>query len=105
MGARDVTVTSGGQAATRVGGFTVAPPAPTLALAFLGKLRDKVGANPTTYSPDGALDGTFRMTLQAGSGARTVNRNEVGRGGGGGPWDTDAATYFWALGASAALDR
>jgi subtilisin len=103
MGARDVTVTSGGQTATRVAGFTVSPP-PPLSLVFLGKLRDKVGANPTTYSADGALDGTFRMTLQSGSGARTLTRLELRRNGGGGTWDTDAATSFWALGVSAALD-
>jgi hypothetical protein len=104
MGARDVTVTSGGQTGTRVAGFTVSPPAPTLSLAFLGKLRDKVGANPTTYSADGALDGTFRLTLQSGSGARTLTRLELRRNGGGGTWDTDAATSFWALGVAAGLD-
>jgi len=103
MGARDVTVTSGGQTATRVAGFTVSPP-PPLGLVFLGKLRDKVGANPTTYSADGALDGTFRMTLQSGNGARTLTRLELRRNGGGGTWDTDAATSFWALGVAAALD-
>src|SRR5204862_6774993 len=84
--------------------FTVSPPAPTTVLGSLGKLRDKVGANPTTYSADGALDGTFRMTLQSGSGARTLTRLELRRNGGGGTWDTDAATSFWALGVSAALD-
>src|SRR5262245_17843984 len=104
MGARDVTVTSGGQTATRVAGFTVSPPAPTLGLAYLGKLRDKVGANPTTYAADGALDGTFRLTLQSGSGARTLTRLELRRNGGGGTWDTDAATSFWALGVAATLD-
>jgi subtilisin family serine protease len=103
-GARDVSVTTGGQTVTRVAGFTVSPPAPTLGLAFLGKLRDKVGANPTAYSTDGALDGTFRLTLQSGSGARTLTRLELRRNGGGGTWDTDAATSFWALGVSAALD-
>src|SRR5262249_4177880 len=104
MGPRDVTVTNpDSQVAIRQGGFTVAPPAPTLGLAFLGKLRDKVAASPTTYSADGALDGTFRMTLQSGSGARTLTRLELRRNGGG-TWDTDAVTSFWALGVSAALD-
>src|SRR4029453_6645696 len=37
LGARDVTVSTGGQTATRPGGFTVAPPAPTISLVFLGK--------------------------------------------------------------------
>src|SRR5262249_45158143 len=103
-GARDVTVTSSGQTATRVAGFTVSPLPPTLGLAFLGKLRDKVGANPTTYSADGALDGTFRLTLQTGSGARTLTRLELRRNGGGGTRDTAARAPFWALGVSAALD-
>src|SRR6185436_20720496 len=105
MGPRDVTVTNpDGQVAIKQGGLTVAPPAPTLALAFMGKLRDKVGANPTTYSADGALDGTFRLTVQAGGGARTLTRLELRRNGGGGTWDTDAATSFWALGVAATLD-
>ena len=59
------------------------PPPPTLSLAFQGKLRDKVGASPTAFSPDGALDGTFRVTVEAGSGPRTVTRLELRRNGGG----------------------
>src|SRR6059036_1401981 len=104
-GPRDVTVTNpGGQTVTRAGGFTVLPPPPALSLAFLGKLRDKVGQGNTAFSVDGALDGSFRVTLQAGSGARTVTRLELSRAGGGGVWDTDPATANWALGASAGLD-
>src|SRR5881296_3136413 len=104
-GPRDVTVTNpGGQTATRVGGFTVLPLPPTLGLAFLGKLRDKVGQGNGAFSADGALDGSFRVTIQAGSGARTVTRLELRRAGGGGVWDTDPATANWALGAAASLD-
>jgi subtilisin family serine protease len=104
LGLRDVTVSTGGQTATRQGGFTVVPPPPTISLVFLGKLRDKVGANPTTYTPDGALDGTFRVALETGSGPRTLTRLELRRNGGGGTWDTDAGTSFWALGVSTSLD-
>src|SRR5206468_9220039 len=104
-GPRDVTVTNpGGQTVTRAGGFTVLPPPPAISLAFLGKLRDKVGQGNGAFSADGALDGNFRVTVGAGSGARTVTRLELRRAGGGGVWDTDPATANWALGAGASLD-
>src|SRR5216117_3380517 len=105
MGVRDVTVANpDGQSVVLTGGFAVTPPPPTLVLAFLGKLRDKVGQGNTAFSADGAFDGSFRVTVQAGSGARTVTRLELSRAGGGGVWDTDPATANWALGASAGLD-
>src|SRR5947199_4635449 len=104
MGARDVTVTNpDGQTVVLAGGFAVTPPPPTLGLAFLGKLRDKVGQGNTAFSADSAFDGSFRVTVQAGSGARTVTRLELRRASGG-VWDTDPATANWALGASAGLD-
>src|SRR3989475_7656805 len=102
-GPRDVTVTNpGGQTVTRAGGFTVLPPPPALSLAFLGKLRDKVGQGNSAFSADGALDGSFRVTVQGGVWPRTVTRLELRSSGG--VWDTDAATAHWALGASASLD-
>src|SRR5206468_1829454 len=105
MGARDVAVSNpDGQTVVLTGGFTVTPPPPTLGLAFLGKLRDKVGQGNGAFSADGALDGSFRVTVGAGSGARTVTRLELRRAGGGGVWDTDPATANWALGAGASLD-
>src|SRR2546422_7423730 len=76
----------------------------TLGLAFLGKLRDKVGQGNGAFSADGALDGSFRVTVGAGSGARTGTRLELRRAGGGGVWVTDPATANWALGAGASLD-
>jgi len=79
-----------------------AVPPPTLSLAFQGKLRDKVGRGSTAFSPDGALDGTFQVTVGAGSGARTVTKLEL-RASTGGVWDTAGATN-WALGAAASLD-
>src|SRR3989454_1100547 len=102
-GPRDVTVTNpGGQTVTRAGGFTVLPPPPALSLAFLGKLRDKVGQGNSAFSADGALDGSFRVTVQGGVWPRTVTRLELRSSGG--VWDTDPATAHWALGASASLD-
>src|SRR2546425_2724170 len=105
MGARVVTVSSpDGQTVVLTGGFTVTPPPPTLGLAFLGKLRDKVVQGNGVFRAEGALDGSFRVTVGAGSGARTVTRLELRRAGGGGVWDTDPATANWALGAGASLD-
>src|SRR5207245_9839216 len=105
-GPRDVTVTNpGGQTVTRAGGFTVLPPPPAHSLAFLGKLREKVGQGNSAFSADGALDGSFRVTVQGGVWPRTVPRLELRQnGGGGGVWDTDPATANWALGAAASLD-
>src|SRR5439155_24755634 len=97
MGARELAVSNpDGQTVVLTGGFTVTPPPPTLGLAFLGKLRDKVGQGNGAFSADGALDGSLRVTIQAGSGARTVTRLELRRTGGGGVWDTDPATANWA---------
>ena len=106
LGPRDVTVSNpDGQSAVSPGGFTVGLSAPTISVAFLGKLRDKVGQGNSALSADGALDGTFQVTLQAGSGARTVTRLELSQASaGGGVWDTDPATANWALGAAASLD-
>jgi subtilisin family serine protease len=85
IGARDVTLTNpGGQTYTRPGGFTVLPPPPTMSLAFLGKLRDKVGPSPTALGPDTALDGTFRVIVQGGMWPRTVTRLDLRRASGGG---------------------
>src|SRR5439155_172301 len=89
---RDVTVATGGQTAIRAGGFTVALPPPVLSLVFLGKLRDKVGQGSAAFSSDGALDGTFRVTVQTGSGARTVTRLELRRTAGG-AWATFASDF------------
>ena len=105
VGPRDVTVTNpDGQSAVRPNGFTVQPPAPTLSLAFLGRLRDKVGQSSSAFAPDSKLDGTFQVTVLVGSGQRTVARLELRRNGSIDTWDTDPATGAWALGAGAGLD-
>src|SRR5437667_7962770 len=102
QGPHDVTVTNpGGQTTTRSGGFTVVMPPPTLSLAFVGKVRDKVGQGNTAFAPDGALDGTFRIVLQGGAFPRPVTRLVLN---GGGVWGTDTATPHWALGAAGSLD-
>src|SRR3970282_2132617 len=93
-----------GQVAGRAAGFTVALPPPTPALAFVGKVRDRVGTSSAAFAPDGALDGTFQVTLQAGSGARTVTHLELQRTGTASIWDSDSATVYWALGAAVSLD-
>src|SRR5438477_25604 len=105
-GRRDVVgSTPLGQSAIRPGGFTVGLSAPTISVAFLGKLRDKVGGGNSAFSADGALDGTFQVTLEAGSGARTVTRLELRQASAsGGVWDTDPATAHWAVGAAARRD-
>src|SRR5207247_4433340 len=94
-----------GLSVLRLVGFTVALPPPTLNLAFLVMLQDNVGhRNPLSFPTRRSSD-LFQVTLQAGSGARTVTRLELRQnGGGGGVWDTDPATANWALGATASLD-
>ena len=105
LGPRDVTVSNpDGQSVVRAGGFTVQPPPPTLGLAFLGKLRDKVGKSSAAFAPDSALDATFQVTVQAGSGARTVTYLELRRTGTSSIWDTNSVSVYWALGAAASLD-
>src|SRR5262249_13108909 len=105
LGARDVTVANAdGQAAIKSGAFTIVPPPPTITLAFLGRSRDKVGPSSTVLAPDGALDGTFRVTVQGGSGPGRGRKLDLRQTSGGGIWDTDPATSYWALGTTTSLD-
>src|SRR3989442_2068831 len=105
MGPRDVAVSNpDGQSVVLTGGFTVPPPPPTLGLAFLGKLRDKVGFFIRALRPAGPLHCTFPVLFRAGGGALTVTGLQLRRTGGGGVWDTDPATAHWALGAAGSLD-
>jgi subtilisin family serine protease len=105
LGPRDVTVAlPDGQSRTLTGGFAILPPPPTLGMSWAGRTRDAVGAGATALAPDGALDGVFRVSLQAGSGARTVTRLELKRSDGAAIWDTAPATSYWVLGAAAAAD-
>ena len=90
---------SDGTTATAV---TTVPAGATLALAYNGKLRDRVGQGNTALSPDGALDGTLTATLGA-SGGRTINALQL-QSTGPGTWDTGANTPYWVLGVAGALD-
>jgi len=106
LGPRDVQVsTPDGQSAVKANAFRVMPPPASLALAYVGKLRDRVGASGTAFAMDGALDGTFRLTVVATQGyPRTITSLELRRSDGYGIYDTLAATSYWALGVAAGLD-
>ena len=79
-------------------------PPPSLSLRFEGKLRDRVGKGTALTAPDGALDGTFRVTVEAGSGARTVTQLELWRLVGSSRWDTIPSTFQWVVAAAGGLD-
>jgi YD repeat-containing protein len=76
---------------------------PTMTLSYAGNLRDKVGQGNTALSGDGQLDGTFTLTLGAGSGARSVTALEL-RSSTGGIWDTHSSTPYWTVGVGSTLD-
>ena len=73
-------------------------------LAFTGQTRDRVGQGNGARAPDGALDGTFVLTLAPSSGARTVTQLELRRTGASGVWDTEPTSSFWVLGVATSLD-
>ncbi|HTY77655.1 MAG TPA: IPT/TIG domain-containing protein [Candidatus Bathyarchaeia archaeon] len=103
-GSRDVTVTNpGGAAATLTGGFSVVSATPpALTLSYNGLLRDRVGQGDTAAGPDGALDGTFTVTLSA-SGGRTITALRLDSSAPG-TWDTIGGNQYWVLGVAATLD-
>jgi len=76
--------------------------AATLALSFNGRLRDRVGQGDTALGADGALDGTFTVTV-SGLAGRTItalklnNNDIVGR------FDT-VRNGDWVLGVALGLD-
>src|SRR4029077_2536984 len=76
----------------------------TITLSYDGQLRDRVGQNELALSADGQLDGVFTVTLNAGSGNRTVTRLQLNRAGPIGVWNTQAGDGFWSLGADTGLD-
>src|SRR5437867_4390181 len=101
LGARNVRVAIPGEVATLNNAFTVVP-AVTLNLAYNGKLRDRVGGGDTARTPDGALDGTLTLALNATDG-RTITALRL-QNASGGVWDTTAPNAAWLLGVAAALD-
>ena len=74
----------------------------TLTTTYAGKIRDRVGQGDAALSADGAMDGTFNVSLPVGSGNRTVTSVDLLRTAGG-EWDT-IPNGFWALGAASSLD-
>jgi hypothetical protein len=89
---------------TATANATIPTPNPTISLGFDGKLRDRVGQGESTLSSDGQLDGVFTVTLNVGSGNRTVARMQLNRTGQVGVWNTQPGDGFWSLGAAIALD-
>jgi len=95
---------SGGNGASVSLTGTAAFPA-NIALAFNGKQRDRVGGGDAAITPDGSLDATLTVTLQPGSGNRTVSQLELKRADNGGIlWNTVPGDAKWVLGAAASLD-
>src|SRR5437773_9877563 len=81
----DVTVSNpDGPSAVSPGGFTVGLSAPTISVAFLGKLRDKVGHVNSALTAAGALALSLHDALPIWSGARTVTRLELSQASAGG---------------------
>ena len=78
----------------------IGPTAPTIAVNFNGQLRDRVGQGEFARNPDGQLDGVFTVTLNTGSGDRTVTRLDLVRNNGDGIWNTNPGDGFWILGAA-----
>jgi len=89
-------------ASANVSGTGVVPA--NISLSFAGKLRDRVGQGETALTADGSLDGTFTVTLQAGSGNRTVTSIDLRRSANSGIWDTVPGNSYWVAGAAASLD-
>jgi len=75
----------------------------TISLSYNGQLRDRVGPGELALVSDGKLDGVFTVTLNPGSGNRTVTRLYLTNSPGG-IWDTQAPDGFWSLGVASALD-
>ncbi|MBI4529243.1 MAG: matrixin family metalloprotease [Deltaproteobacteria bacterium] len=100
--ARDAAENSNSASVTVTVNNSALPAAVTL--AFDGKLRDRVGKGDQAITPDGLSDGVFTVTLQSGSGNRTVTRLELQRNGSNAIWDTQAGTIYWVLGAASTLD-
>jgi hypothetical protein len=80
-----------------------APVPPAITLSYDGRIRDRVGAGQFVPNPDGQMDATFTVTLNAGSGNRTVTQLSMLRNGGDGTWNT-FADLNWILGAANGLD-
>ncbi len=96
-----VNFTGGEGASASVSGVGTVPA--SIGLTFGGKLKDRVGRGNLALTEDGSADATFTVTLQVGSGPRTVTRLELRRTDASGVWNTTSDQY-WVLGAAAGLD-
>jgi len=89
-------------ATTTVPTPAVAPP-PQLTLAFVGMDRDRVGAGNSALKSDGAMDGTFTLTVSGSAGrALTALRLDSNAPG---TWDTNGGTGYWVLGVAPGPDE
>ena len=100
--AGNVTFTGGNGASRAVTGTGILPA--NITMSFLGMLRDRVGKSETALTADGSLDGTFSVTLQTGSGNRTVTSIDLRRSANSGIWDTIPNNSYWVTGAASSLD-
>jgi hypothetical protein len=96
------TFSDGSTASASTLATAVSPPAPSLALSYNGKLRDRVGPGNFGLGPDRDFDGTLTVTLTA-TGGRTLTRLTL-HSSAPGTWDTDSATSAWVLGVASTLD-
>jgi hypothetical protein len=97
------TVTANFSDGTSASASTVIGVKPTLSLAFDGQIRDRVGQAEFAAFSDGLLDGVFTVSLNAGSGNRTLTRLFLTNVPGG-IWDTQPSDTFWTLGVAAGFD-
>jgi hypothetical protein len=74
-----------------------------LTLAYNGTLRDRVGQGDMALAPDGVLDGTLTVTLNA-PGGRTVTGLRLDSDAPG-TWDTTSGNGSWVLGVATTLDE
>lgn len=75
---------------------------PAMTLVYNGKLRDRVGQGNTPLAPDGALDGTLTVTLNA-PGGRTVTGLQLDSDAPG-IWGTSGGNAWWVLGVATTPD-
>ena len=83
--------------ATRTFAVSVPSSNPTIALTFGGQTADRVGQAEFALNADGKLDGVFSVTLNTGSGNRTITRLHLTNTPGG-VWNTVGGDGFWSLG-------
>ena len=83
--------------------YTTAASPASISLSYDGQLRDRVGQCEFCRNPDGSADGTFTITLNPGSGNRTVSGIRLSNVAGG-VWNTLAPDGFWTLGVASGLD-